>query len=164
MPSRFVSLAILIYWSIAAFCLLSWDVLPELSMGYAPDLRSIALAGDSNEPVRWSIQVIDDPKTPDIRRTIGAAVTGSSRRPDGWFELTSQVEFEAGGLLKGRRSGPLRIFGWRSTACIASTPPATCNRSTWKSNRRTRPGLWSRSRASSRERRWKSFPAVRYRF
>jgi hypothetical protein len=105
MPSRFVSLAILIYWSIAAFCLLSWDVLPELSLGYAPDLRSIALAGDSNKPVRWSIQVIDDPKAPDIRRTIGAAVTGSSRRPDGWFELTSQVEFEAGGLLKGTPFG-----------------------------------------------------------
>jgi len=55
--------------------------------------------------VRWSIQVIDDPKTPEIRRTIGAAVTGSSRRPDCWFELTSQVEFEAGGLLKGTPFG-----------------------------------------------------------
>jgi hypothetical protein len=55
MPSRFVSLAILIYWSIAAFCLLTWDVLPELSLGYAPDLRSIAFAGVSNEAVRWSI-------------------------------------------------------------------------------------------------------------
>lgn len=105
MPSRFASLAILIYWSIAAFCLLSWDVLPELSMGYAPDLRSIALANNSNEPVRWSIQVIDDPKSPDVRRTIGAAVTGSSRKPNGWFELTSQVEFEAGGLLKGTPFG-----------------------------------------------------------
>jgi len=105
MPSRFVSLAILIYWSIAAFCLLTWDILPELSLGYAPDLRSITYAGDSNEPVRWSIQVIDDPKTPDIRRTIGSAVTGSSRRPHGWFELTSQVEFEAGGLLKGTPFG-----------------------------------------------------------
>ncbi len=71
----------LIYWSIAAFCLLCWDVLPELSLGYAPDLRSIAFAGVSNEAVRWSIQVIDDPKTPDIRRTVGAAITGTSRRP-----------------------------------------------------------------------------------
>ena len=33
MPSRFVSLAILIYWSIAAFCLLTWDVIPELTLG-----------------------------------------------------------------------------------------------------------------------------------
>ncbi len=54
MPSRFVSLAILIYWSIAAFLLLTWDVLPELTLGYAPDLRAIALAGDSSRPVRWS--------------------------------------------------------------------------------------------------------------
>jgi hypothetical protein len=105
MPSRFVSLAILIYWSIAAFCLLTWEVLPELSLGYAPDLRSITYAGDSNQPIRWSIQVIDDPKTPDVRRTVGTAVTGSSRRPDGSFELTSKVEFEAGGLLKGTPFG-----------------------------------------------------------
>jgi hypothetical protein len=110
MPSRFVSLAILIYWSIAAFWLLTRDVLPELSLGYAPDLRSIALAGDSNEPARWRIQVIDDPKTPDIRRTIGAAITGSSRRSDGWFELTSHVEFEAGGLLKGTPFGTSASF------------------------------------------------------
>jgi hypothetical protein len=105
MPSRFVSLAILIYWSIAAFCLLTGDVLPELSLGYAPDLRSIAFASDSNEPVRWSMQVIDDPKTPDVRRTIGTAVTGSTRRPDGWFALTSKVEFEAAGMLKGTPFG-----------------------------------------------------------
>ena len=49
MPSRFVSLVILIYWSIAAFCLLTWDVIPELTLGYPPDLRAIALAGDSSQ-------------------------------------------------------------------------------------------------------------------
>ena len=42
MPSRFVSLAILIYWSIAAFLLLTWDVIPELTQGYPPNLRAIA--------------------------------------------------------------------------------------------------------------------------
>ena len=36
MPSRFVSLAILIYWSIAAFLLLTWDVIPELTLGVCP--------------------------------------------------------------------------------------------------------------------------------
>ena len=76
MPSRFVSLVILIYWSIAAFCLLTWDVIPELTSGYPPDLRAITLAGDSTRPVRWSIQVIDDPRFPDVRRTVGEAVTG----------------------------------------------------------------------------------------
>jgi hypothetical protein len=101
MPSRFVSLAILIYWSIAAFFLLSWDVLPELSSGNAPDLRAISVAGDSSRPVRWTIQIVDDPRSPDVRRSVGDAVTASKRRPDGWVELTSHVEIDAGGLLKG---------------------------------------------------------------
>ena len=101
MPSRFVSLIILIYWSVAAFCLLTWDVLPEMTSGYPPDLRAITLAVDSAKPIRWSIQVIDDPRFPDVRRIVGEAVTGSYARPDGWFELTSRVELDAGGLLKG---------------------------------------------------------------
>jgi hypothetical protein len=114
MPSRYVSLAILIYWSIAAFCLLTWDVIPELTVGYPPDLRAIALAGDSFKPVRWSVQVTDDPRSPDVRRTVGEAVTHSSRRPDGWFELSSRVDLDAGGLLKGtpfstRASMKLRV-------------------------------------------------------
>lgn len=101
MPSRFISLAILVYWSIAAFCLLTWEVLPELTLGYPPDLRAIAMAGNSSKPVTWNIQVIDDPRAPDVRRSIGEAVTESKRLPDGWFELKSRVDFDAGGLLKG---------------------------------------------------------------
>jgi hypothetical protein len=101
MPSRFTALAILIYWSIAAFLLLTRDVIPELTQGYAPDLRAIAHAGDPTRPVRWSIQVIDDPRYPDTRRTVGEAVTGATRRPDGWFNLTSRTEIDAGGLLQG---------------------------------------------------------------
>jgi hypothetical protein len=101
MPSRFTSLAILIYWSIAAFCLLTWDVIPELSPGYAPDLRSIAGAADTGALVRWSIQIVDDPRFPEARRTVGEAVTRSSRRSDRWVELTSRVDLDAGGLLKG---------------------------------------------------------------
>jgi hypothetical protein len=105
MPSRFVSLAILIYWSIAAFLLLTWDVLPELTLGYAPDLRAIALAADSSRPVRWSIQVVDDPRHPDVRRNVGESVTASTRRADGWSELTSHVVLDAAGLLKGTPFG-----------------------------------------------------------
>ncbi len=101
MPSRLMSLLILVYWSIAAFLLLKWDVLPELTMGYPPDLRGIAFASDSSRPVRWSIQVLDDPRSPDDRRTVGEAVTTSTRQSDGWFEMTSRVEFDAGDLLKG---------------------------------------------------------------
>lgn len=101
MPSRWMSLLILVYWSIAAFLLLKWDVLPELTMGYPPDLRGIAFASDSSRPVRWSIQVLDDPRSPENRRTVGEAVTSSTRQADGWFEMTSRVEFDAGNLLKG---------------------------------------------------------------
>ncbi len=100
MPSRMMSLLILIYWSIAAFCLLKWDVLPELTMGYPPDLRGIAFASDSSRPVRWSIQVVDDPRR-DTRRTVGEAVTTSVRQADGWYEMTSRVEFDTGNLLRG---------------------------------------------------------------
>ena len=101
MPSRLISLAILVYWSIAAFCLLTWDVLPELTMGYPPDLRAITFASDSNVPVRWSIQVVDDPRSPDARRAVGEAITASSRQADGWYEMTSHVDFDAGDLLRG---------------------------------------------------------------
>lgn len=100
MPSRLVSLAILVYWSIAAFLLLTWDVLPELTLGYAPDLRAIAVAGDSSRPVRWSIQIVDDPRYPDLRRPVGESVTASSRRPDGWTKLTSRVDLDSSGMLK----------------------------------------------------------------
>lgn len=100
MPSRLVSLLILVYWSVAAFCLLTWDVLPELSMGYPPDLRGIAFASDSDRPVRWSIQVLDGPGA-DNPRTVGEAVTSSKRQSDGWFEMSSRVEFDADDLLRG---------------------------------------------------------------
>jgi hypothetical protein len=101
MPSRLVSLGILIYWSIAAFLLLTWEVIPELTQGYAPDLRAIAVAGDSSKPVRWSIQIVDDPRDPEARRPVGESVTASKRRPDGWFELTSHVDLNASDMLKG---------------------------------------------------------------
>jgi hypothetical protein len=103
MPSRFISLVILVYWSVAAFFLLTWDVIPELTSGFAPDLRAITMAGDSSRPVRWNIQVIDDPDFPNVRRMVGQAVTGSSRKPEGWTELTSRVEIDAAELLKGTR-------------------------------------------------------------
>jgi hypothetical protein len=101
MPSRFISLAILIYWSIAAFFLLTWDVIPEMGPGFAPDLRSIAGAADADTPVRWRIQIVDDPRFPETRRPVGEAVTARSRKSDRWVELSSRVDIDAGGLLKG---------------------------------------------------------------
>jgi hypothetical protein len=101
MPSRIVSLAILVYWLVAAFLLLTRDLLPELSLGYPPDLRTIAAAGQDARPARWTIQVVDDPATPEIRRNVGEAVTSSTRRQDGWHELNSIVWFDSGDLLQG---------------------------------------------------------------
>ena len=123
MPSRFVSLGILIYWSIAAFLLLTWDVLPELTQGYAPDLRAIALAGDSSRPVRWDIQVVDDPRHPDVRRTVGESITTSSRRADGFFQLTNRAELDAGGLFRGTPFGsrPSLRVGVESEYLIAQS-------------------------------------------
>lgn len=100
MPPRLVSVAILIYWSIAAFWLLTWEVLPELSLGYPPDLRSITAASDDSKPVSWTIDVIDDPRHPEVRRTVGQATTASTRLPDRGVELSSLVVFDAGELLK----------------------------------------------------------------
>jgi len=105
MPSRFVSVAILIYWCVAAFCLLTWEILPELSLGYPPDLRTISQAGDASRPVSWDIQVVDDPRSPEAGRSVGEAVTSSRRLDDGWFELTSRVVFDAGAILKGTPLG-----------------------------------------------------------
>src|SRR5262249_25908058 len=100
MPSRLMSLLILVYWSIATFCLLKWDVLPELSTGYPPDLRGIAFASQSDRPVKWSIQVLDRPGAED-RRTVGEAVTAATRQPDGWYTMTADVDLDAGSLLRG---------------------------------------------------------------
>lgn len=105
MPSRWVSLAILVYWVVAAFLLLKWEVLPELSLGYPPDLRTIAAAGEDEEPAHWEIDVIDDPKRPDRRRTVGEAVTETTRQTDNWVKMTSRVDFDAGALLKGMPLG-----------------------------------------------------------
>lgn len=101
MPSRFWSFVILVYWSIAAFWLFRSDVLPEFTLGYPPDLRAIAVAGDSERPTRWSIEVVDNPKEPDSRRAVGEATTASARLPSGGYELTSHVDFDAGRVLRG---------------------------------------------------------------
>jgi hypothetical protein len=99
MPPRFLSLLLLIYWCVAAFCLLTWEILPELSLGYPPDLRAIAAAGN-DRPVTWKIGAVDDPRTPEQYRPVGKAVTSSRRLQDGWFELESRVELDAGNILR----------------------------------------------------------------
>jgi hypothetical protein len=94
-------LAILVYWSVAAFFLLTWEVLPEMTLGYPPDLRAIASASGTNPvPVTWSIDVVDDRGKPDVRRTVGFATTDSIRMGDGSYEMTSRVEIDASELLR----------------------------------------------------------------
>lgn len=101
MPPRLVSLAILVYWSVAAFFLLTWEVLPEMTLGYPPDLRAIASAAGTNPgPVTWSIDVIDDRGKPDVRRTVGTATTEARRTEEGAYEMTSHVDVDASELLR----------------------------------------------------------------
>jgi len=101
MPPRLVCLAILLYWVVAASSLIRRDILPEMGFVRPPDLRTIARAEENSEPARWWVQVIDDPLAPESRRVVGLASTRSTRGPDGWVDLTSDVSFDAGGLLKG---------------------------------------------------------------
>src|SRR4051794_22835316 len=101
MPPRLVCVAILLYWVVAASSLVRRDVLPELRFARPPDLLSIARAVRGNGPSRWSVQVIDDPAHPDIRRPVGEALTESIHRRDGGVLLSSQVGFDSDGLLRG---------------------------------------------------------------
>jgi len=103
MPPRLVSIAILIYWSVAVLFLIKRDVLPEMTLGQPPDLRTITRAEADAVPARWAVQVIDDPLQPDTRRTVGQAVTEALRRSDGWVVMSSRVWFDSAGLLKGTK-------------------------------------------------------------
>lgn len=99
MPSRLTCIALLTYWLIAAFGLVSRDLLPELSVGSPPDLRTIAVAGEDAPPARWGIEVVDNPADPEARRSVGQAVTESRRGRDGWVDMSSKVTFDSGRLL-----------------------------------------------------------------
>lgn len=105
MPSRLICVALLAYWLVAAFGLVSRDLLPELSLGNPPDLRTIAVAGEDAPPARWGIQVVDIPSRPELGRSVGHAVTESRRQADGWVEMSSQVTFDSGRLLAGMAKG-----------------------------------------------------------
>jgi len=101
MPARLVSVAILLYWVIAASSLIRRDVLPELSFVRPPDLGTIARAAGDSTPVRWAVEVLDKPAAPESRRPVGEAVTMSSRDSNGWVITVSRVWFDTGRLLKG---------------------------------------------------------------
>jgi hypothetical protein len=99
MPHRFVCVAILLFWAVAAVALFTRDLLPDLLIGTPPDLRSISIAERNEEPTRWSVMVADDRSLVNLR-TVGQAVTRSTVKPDGWVRLSSEVRIEARGLLE----------------------------------------------------------------
>lgn len=108
MPSRLVCVAILVYWLVAAVGLVSRDLIPELSVGSPPDLRTISNAGEDAMPARWNLLAIDNPADPDAKRAVGQAVTESRRRSDGWVEMTSRVVFDSGRLVASLLRGGLK--------------------------------------------------------
>ena len=68
-------------------------------------------------------------RSPDVRRSVGEAVTESKRQADGWVELTSRVSSTRAACSRGRRSRRrAQRPSSRSTASIGSTPRATCSR------------------------------------
>jgi hypothetical protein len=99
MPHRFVCVAILLFWAVAAVALFTRDLLPDLLIGTPPDLRSISVAERNEEPTRWTVLVADDPSLLNLR-TVGQAVTTSTALPDGSMRLSSEVRIEARGLLE----------------------------------------------------------------
>ncbi|HEV3164759.1 MAG TPA: hypothetical protein VGZ22_12090 [Isosphaeraceae bacterium] len=99
MPHRFVCVAILLFWAVAAVALFTRDLLPDLLIGTPPDLRSISVAERNEAPTRWTVLVADDPSLLNLR-TVGQAVTTSTARPDGSMRLSSEVRIEARGLLE----------------------------------------------------------------
>lgn len=101
MPSRLTCIAILLFWLYAMVGLVTRDLLPELTMGSPPDLRTIAAAGEDSGPARWIIQVVENPNAADGRRPVGQATTESKRGPDGGVVMTSKVVFDSARMLSG---------------------------------------------------------------
>jgi len=105
MPSRLACVALLLYWLVAALGLIVRDLLPELSVGSPPDLRSISRAGEDDPPARWTLLVVDDPNRAEARRSVGQAVTESRRVPGVGVEMSSRVVFDSGRLLSNLLHG-----------------------------------------------------------
>jgi hypothetical protein len=100
MPSRPACVAILLFWVYAAGGLLRRDILPDYWVTPPPDLRSIAAAEDDSRPTEWELTVAEASGLKGLR-SVGRAVTRSSRTPDLGTELIGHVWFDSGSLLKG---------------------------------------------------------------
>jgi hypothetical protein len=102
MPSRAACVAILLFWVYAAGGLLRRDILPDFWVTPPPDLRSIAAAEEDARPTGWELTVAEGNGLKGVR-SVGRAVTRSSRSEDGGTVLFGQVWFDSGNLLKGTR-------------------------------------------------------------
>lgn len=100
MPNRLISVAILIFWTIAAGALFTRDLLPNYLIGPPPDLRSISQADDSEGPTDWAILAADEAKPP-ILRAVGRITTETQKKRDGWVRMTSHAWLDSSELLRG---------------------------------------------------------------
>lgn len=111
MPTRWVCLTLLGFWTFAAWELFRRDILPDLIVGPPPDLRAISQAA-SEGPVRWLILLGEEQEPAagqsPTRRAIGQVVTETVHQRDGGVRLTSQAWFDAAQLLR-RNGGPTAV-------------------------------------------------------
>ena len=165
MPSRFVSLAILIYWSIAAFCLLTWDVLPELSLGYPPDLRAIAFAGDSD--AAGAVEHPGHRRSQVARHAPDGGRGGhrSTRRPDGWYRADQPGRVRRRrACSRERRSGPIANIQLQVDSLYRVDPSGNLHRSTFGSNRGIRSTTLIKVTGQLNGTKMEIVPAVRCRY
>ncbi len=101
MPSRMVSLAILVLWAAGAMGLFTREILPDFFRGSPPDMRSVAHAEEDAAPVRWDILVNDDSSDGGNLRSVGQARTETRRQAGGGSSLISDVVLDSAGLLRG---------------------------------------------------------------
>ncbi|MDX2036112.1 MAG: hypothetical protein SFX72_05635 [Isosphaeraceae bacterium] len=103
MPTRLMSLAIVICWTVAGFALVRRDLLPEIWIGEPPRLGATAADADAG-PTRWSIQVVESRFVPGGKeerfRSVGTATTETKRADDGSLELLGRVSFDSGAITK----------------------------------------------------------------
>lgn len=100
MPSRPLSIVILLCWVYATFALFERDVLPGLLVGPPPDLHTLLKADPhTDEPVNWAIQLVGAGDLAD--RSVGQIRTSIHRTQDGWANLNSFAWFDSASILKG---------------------------------------------------------------
>ncbi len=100
MPTRPAIVLILLGWVIAATGLFRRDILPDFLTTPPPDLRSVAVAGETALPTKWNLSVADDAAIRTLR-PVGQATTRTERQPDGSTNLISEVSFESNEMLRG---------------------------------------------------------------